>query len=404
MTSEITTVLVQVIYLLTLGLILALVLRKPLRHYFGASSSYAIWLLAPLLPLVTVLSLFLPRADLPLPRLPLPSLPISADHIAAASDQFEPGNLLLLFWITGALIALTLQCWRQWRFVIGLGLLTKSEGFYVAQTNHIGPVLVGIFGPKIIVPADFSARYTPIEQRLILDHERCHQRRKDSWANGFCTILQCAFWFHPLVHIGAVRFRFDQELACDARIISLHPASRKAYASAMLKTQSFDMTLPLGCAWQSHHFLKERIMNVNNKSPATFQRYIGNALVLGVIALGAGLSWTSQATTTMSTQKIYNVDLTVTASKATPVTATIHVKDGDTFPLAGAEDKKWTGTARISTSTQEQVKFELTVAHDGKVLGHPIVIVRAGEPAKIAMESDDGSKFEVDLKAKRVAE
>ena len=76
------------------------------------------------------------------------------------------------------------------------------------------------------------------------------------------------FWFNPLVHLAAARFRFDQELACDAAVIARHPDSRRRYGAAMLKTQRAEFGLPMGCHWQSSHPLKERVAMLKQAPPS----------------------------------------------------------------------------------------------------------------------------------------
>ena len=78
--------------------------------------------------------------------------------------------------------------------------------------------------PDEPVPADFAARYSADEQDLIIAHERQHAARHDPAANALLALLQCAFWFNPLMHLAASRFRFDQELACDAAVMARHGA------------------------------------------------------------------------------------------------------------------------------------------------------------------------------------
>ena len=59
----------------------------------------------------------------------------------------------------------------------------------------------------------------------------------------------------------ARELRLDQELACDAQVVAAHPAARRSYAEAMLKTQLAGRPLPLGCYWPAPaaHPLVERI-------------------------------------------------------------------------------------------------------------------------------------------------
>jgi hypothetical protein len=104
------------------------------------------------------------------------------------------------------------------------------------------------------------------------------------------------FWFNPLVHCGASRFRMDQELACDAAVIRSYPNSRRAYAEALLKTQLTDSSLPVGCHWHSAHPLKERIEMLKQSPASSLRRNLGRALVALASVLGGCLAWAAEPT------------------------------------------------------------------------------------------------------------
>src|SRR3546814_629662 len=86
---------------------------------------------------------------------------------------------------------------------------------------------------RIVLPADFDARYSADERALILAHERIHRARGDVAGNALLAALRCVYWFNPLLWIAADRFRRDQELACDATVFTLHPHARRASREAL---------------------------------------------------------------------------------------------------------------------------------------------------------------------------
>ena len=145
-----------------------------------------------------------------------------------------------------------------------------------------------------MLPADFTARYTPEEQRLVIAHEQLHIERGDIPAQALATLLRCVFWFHPLVHAAAARFRFDQELACDAAVVARFPDSRRRYGDAMLKTQLAEFGLPVGCHWQSSHPLKERVAMLKQALPSPRRRRIAAALIASILALACVAAWAAQ--------------------------------------------------------------------------------------------------------------
>ena len=115
---------------------------------------------------------------------------------------------------------------------------------------------------------------------------------------ALATLLRCVFWFHPLVHVAAARFRFDQELACDAAVVARFPEARRSYGDAMLKTQLAAFGLPLGCHWQSCHPLKERISMLKQTLPGPRRRRVATALVLSLAAAASLAAWAAQPLST----------------------------------------------------------------------------------------------------------
>jgi beta-lactamase regulating signal transducer with metallopeptidase domain len=150
---------------------------------------------------------------------------------------------------------------------------------------------MGLLRAMVVVPADFESRYTAEEQMLILAHERAHVRRGDLIANAVGTVVQCLLWFNPLVHLATSRFRFDQELACDATTLSDRSRSRKTYAAALLKTLSLEPTLPFSSRWQSAHPLRGRILNLQKPAMTRRRRVFGHVLVVALSATLAAAAW-----------------------------------------------------------------------------------------------------------------
>ena len=179
----------------------------------------------------------------------------------AAAPAFDPMPWLALVWLFGTVGCAVLFVRQQRRFVRSLGHLSScDDGTSRAQATAACPALVGAWRPRIVLPADFERRYDNAERELILAHERAHRARGDAQANALAATLRCLYWFNPLVHLAASRFRHDQELACDQQVLRRHPAARRAYGEAMLKTQLAGGVLPFGCHWgQLHGMTAKRV-------------------------------------------------------------------------------------------------------------------------------------------------
>lgn len=270
-----------------------LLLPRLLRRHFGAGVAYAAWWL---LPVAVVASLLPARTVETAPVVQAVAvIDIVQPIVAAPMAEADHSLLWLLLWCAGAL-GMGWRLWRQQRrFESALGhVRPRGEDLWQAESRHGLPALLGALQPRIVLPDDFEQRYDARERGLMLAHERQHRRRGDHLANLAVAAVRCVFWFNPLVHLAAIRFRHDQELACDQAVIAAHPDSRRAYGEAMLKTLMADRQAPLGCHWGFSHPLKERVMQLKTPMPRAWARRIGVAAV-ATLTLGAGFAvWSAQ--------------------------------------------------------------------------------------------------------------
>jgi bla regulator protein BlaR1 len=275
---------------------LVLVLRRPVARLFGAGWAYALWLI----PALRFVLPPLPWPDLPIlaPILAEVSIPTPAGTTALSPASAGPGQwvpFLLAIWAGGAVIFLILQ-WLAYRgFVRRLAgsarparpPLYRGIATFVSGLVE-GPLAIGLTEPRIVVPADFSRRYSPGERLLAMEHERTHHHHRDMWWNIAAIALLAVNWFNPLAWLAFRAFRTDQELACDASVTAWASAGeRHDYARAMVKSASRP-GLIAACPMNSAGALKQRLrmMRLHRASPA---RSAGGIAALAALAL-AGAS------------------------------------------------------------------------------------------------------------------
>ena len=310
MAADLLSLLTRANLAIGVAVLLILVLRRPVRGLFGARAAYALWLIAPLavvavLPparTVTVRAPVAPSAKVaqaPAIRTAETPSPVQAPSTIAlkpTKPPFPTQGALLAAWALVALLAIAIQAERQRRFVRSLGRLRGDAGLFHAERPGVGPAVIGALAPKLVLPADFAVRFTLEEQALILAHERSHLATGDAQINALTTALQCLFWFNPLVHLGARRLRIDQEIACDAAVLTRFPVARRAYGEAMLKTQLAPFAPPLGCHWPAcaNKQLKERFVMLKQHRQSRARRLAGGTAV-AVLGLAAGFAvWAAQ--------------------------------------------------------------------------------------------------------------
>lgn len=275
----------------TLLMAVVLALRGPVARSFGAGWAYALWA-------VPALRLVLPPLPQLAPDLSLSSavnfIPTAAEMTAPLPVEAGPGQWLpfiLALWAGGAVIFLTIQ-WLSYRSFLARVRGSARPGrppifggirTWVSEAVE-GPLALGIIERRIVLPADFSRRYGPIERRLALEHELVHHRRGDIWWNIAAMIVLALFWFNPVAWVAFRAFRIDQELACDAAVArAVSFEERHDYARALIKSASTP-GLVAACALNPARQLKRRLrmMRGHRSSPL---RSAGGVLALSAFAL-----------------------------------------------------------------------------------------------------------------------
>jgi beta-lactamase regulating signal transducer with metallopeptidase domain len=259
----------------TVAILLVLVLRAPARRLIGAGLAYRLWTVVPVAAVTAV----------------FPSLSDFSHSTGDAQVSLTaPGLLpapLLLAWLAGAALTAAAMAIAEARFR------------RLARQGRAGPAVMGLFWPRMVVPADYDRRFTAPERDLIRAHERAHIARGDPGANLFVAAMRALNWFNPLVHLGAACARLDQELACDAAVVEARPDSRRLYGETLLKAHMTAPRSPFACAWGAvaRHPLETRL-SLLARPALTLSVYLRGAALVGLVALlavlsvwGAGPGW-----------------------------------------------------------------------------------------------------------------
>jgi bla regulator protein blaR1 len=381
-----------------------LILRPVLRNRLGAAHAYAAWLAVP----ATMAAVLLPPLAIAPPQLAAVFIGLggaaAAPAAGAAAASGARAQWLLLAWAAGTGLMAGHFFSSHWHYVRSLGRLAPNGDAWVAEHDGAGPLLLGLWRQRVVLPRDFAARFSVDEQALILAHERFHAARGDPAANALLAVLQCCFWFNPLVHIAAPRFRLDQELACDAAVMAAHPGTARAYASAMMKSQLDDVTLSASCHWQSHHPLKERIMQLQH-SPLAPSRRLAARLAIGLLVLaGAGAALIARAESAAAPAAAgarYDIGMTLTAL-GTVSHPRLLVREGEIFRVSkGNDGEQWDGEFLLRAHPTGKVLIKSKVTLNGKPMGEQSMLMDEGTEASMRVSSDDGkAQFTLAMTAK----
>lgn len=372
--------------------LVVLLLRRSLIARLGASIGYAAWVLVP----VAALAVLLP-SERSAERMMVLRETLAATGSDAASPA-APGwtitEVALLVWFAGA-CAMAVCLWLQqssFRRTLR-GAQRRTDGLLQAPASAGLPAVVGMIRPRIVLPADFDARYDAAERELILCHERIHIRRFDLQANALAALLRALFWFNPLLHFAATRFRRDQELACDERVIARHPHQRRRYADAMLKTHMAGSPLPIGCHWQDATPLKERIAMLKLHAPGMKRSFIGAALLTMLSALGGFAAWAAQPEREIeSGQQAYLVLITQNINDET---RRFEIREAADTPFSLAVDSgghRYEGRFRVRDLGADQFLFNADLSVDGAVVAKPAIVGLLGKPVSIESGDEEDEK------------
>jgi hypothetical protein len=157
------------------------------------------------------------------------------------------------------------------------------------------PALFGLRRAVLLWPAGLSARLSDDAMKAIVAHEIAHFRRRDNVAALVHTLVETAFWFHPLVWWMSGRLVEERSGACDREAFDAGVAPR-TYAETLLQVCRFGLAVPQpllsSAAGSSLGRRVEVIMSYRSRRlvapPRGFTMALAALLVLGPVAAGIG--------------------------------------------------------------------------------------------------------------------
>ena len=293
--------------LATSGLILlVLLVREPVRRRFGSRVAYGLWLLPAARLLMPTLTQTVERSvAAPAPIQPLIRPVVDEPLLLASISPADPSlldqlggwpTILLTVWIgvaAGLFISRMLAFARDRRIILEHGREVGRIGSIrlVRSAEVASPIAFGILDRVIAVPDDFDRLYDDRERALALDHELAHHRSGDLVANFFAFVLLCLQWFNPLAWVAHAAFRFDQEAACDARVLDKAQARDRADYGRTIAKAASGRALLFASALDRRNTLKRRLSSMLN-NPSAGKRVAGRLMILTAVAVALPLTAT----------------------------------------------------------------------------------------------------------------
>lgn len=281
-------------------LVLAVLLvRKPFARHFGPQLTYTLWLVPALRLVLPPLPFAAPVAATP-PAAETVAIWVPVDAAVHAAPTVPAWTLadalpiLFAIWVAGFVAVVVSAAIGHHRFrdtvLRGAVELEPIGKVRLIMTEAVdGPVAFGLWRRVVAVPQDFFGRYVAEERALAIDHELAHHRHGDLWANAAALLLLASQWFNPFAWRAIRAFRFDQEAACDARVLALEAfgadaaprAQRTArYATAIAKA-AVGSKLSLAAPMAVHDNLQERLTMLMQKDISKKRGLVGKLLVGG---------------------------------------------------------------------------------------------------------------------------
>ena len=186
----------------------------------------------------------------------VPSMAIPTSAIAAAPGNFETAHvpftrdsLILLVWLTGALLVLITILlgvarvrWVQrsahplhdaWGATISKFAREQGVNVQLFEGDAFAmPMTWGVLRPKLLLPR--SARQWPVARlNAVVRHELAHIQRRDPLWQLLGEFACALHWFNPFAWYAARRMRIEREHACDDAVLTAGSRASE-YAAELL--------------------------------------------------------------------------------------------------------------------------------------------------------------------------
>ena len=229
-------------------------------------------------------------------------VPWSVSVVGAELDRLPTAAraAVVAVWPLSSVIALLVfgVSYRRHRTALHRAARHDIDGVAVSVTEALGPAVIGLRAPHIVVPSWLLER-SAHEQRLVITHEQSHIAAGDPvLLLAACMAVALTPW-NPVAWFTLARLRLAIELDCDDRVLGAG-ASPRQYGQLLIELSShvpqfmyggvartpLALTSPAFSYHASH--LERRLITMTSR-PSKFirTRRIGSALLGGVALLAA---------------------------------------------------------------------------------------------------------------------
>ena len=172
----------------------------------------------------------------------------------AMSSRTIAATILALVWLAGAAsyacytLLTVIGCWRVTRrcqipieepiSVLTTGLSQRLRMRRPVRLSiveaPVGPMSFGWLRPTIVIPQALLSSKSIDDLEPILAHELIHVRRGDGLVGFLQLLVQCLWWFHPLIWLMNRNICCERERCCDEEVIAELAYEPRRYGRSLL--------------------------------------------------------------------------------------------------------------------------------------------------------------------------
>lgn len=270
----------------------------------------------------------------------------------------------------------------------------------VLHHESLGPVLIGVLSPRLLLPAGLTNRDAESSLDWVLRHESAHLSRRDPLLAAALHTASIAAWPILAVWVAAARIRALMEQACDDLVLrDARSEDRAAYGRALI-----DLATSRGVRWCAPALPFGAGVRSRVRAIAASARWPVAAQGALAILIAALLVACSGSGADLRTASVVHTDLTNASAEphkgSLPIRVTI-LRSWPEHPRldfnlgqvqAGAPEPDWSIDRVLTREEFAEILSGATAANPEAVLSRPRLEVIPGLPATIRV-GDDRSAF-----------
>ena len=253
------------------------------------------------------------------------------------------------------------------------------------------PMAVGIFHPAIVLPARLLEPEFKEGLRFTLLHELKHLQRHDNWWLLFESLVNAAYFFHPVIYWAKQRIHEEWEYICDNHVIKVTNKSA-SYADFLLHEiwnhgREMDPSLAVPFILSTRKTSKRVYSILDKKRPTLFTK-IRDRIAITFISL----SFISLLLCSVTPSAHVRED-EMSPNKVTPV------EDHEGYNVSnmmGSLEEPDTGLSNNESISEQKALEEQKIEESSEVVRNPVTA--KPEPSGVSFVSESTQALKKDAK------